>query len=169
MNTYILQVPLIGQKSVPLGQKPKAPFQFTHGFNACWYASACMVGYYHEAGPRVGLPDEWAVDLGLDYRRISELAKAEGLKAVPRPEDKFDGDAWIKLLKAHGPIWAAGNFGLNGGLHAIVVTGVRDGIVLYNDPWEPMAKQKPAQSIDVLLLDVPDALLAKGGFRKIRR
>jgi hypothetical protein len=168
MANYILQVPLIGQRIANTGTQP-LPLKHGHGFNACWYAAACMVAYYHEAGPRFGLPDVWAKDLGLDFREISSLAKEEGLQTVPRPQGDLNGDAWISLLKKHGPIWAAGKFGAGGALHAIVITGVRDGIVLYNDPWEPAAKQRPSQALEMLLLDLPDALLAKGGVRKVRR
>jgi Papain-like cysteine protease AvrRpt2 len=168
MASYILQVPLIGQSIANTGTQP-LPFKNGFGFNACWYAAACMVAYYHEVGPRFGLPNIWAKDLGLEFRKISKLARNEGLEAVPRPQGEFNGDAWISLLKKHGPIWAAGEFGPNGGMHAIVVTGVRDGIVLYNDPWEPAAKQRPAQALEYLLLDLPDALLVKSTTRKATR
>jgi hypothetical protein len=160
-DTYTLHVPLIGQRIA-------GPVPFLKGLNACWYASACMVAYYHEVGPRPGLPDVWASDLALDSEKICELAKAEGLKAVPRPEGELDGEAWIKLLKAYGPIWAAGKFGQFGGGHAIVITGVVEGMVVYNDPWEPMVKKVPAISIACKLLERPNALLAKGGVRKVR-
>jgi hypothetical protein len=168
MTSYVLQVPLIGQAIANTGTRP-LPFKNGFGFNACWYAAACMVAYHHEAGPRLGLPDVWAEDLGLNFSKISALAKAEGLQAIPRPRGELNGDAWISLLKKHGPVWAAGNFGAGGGLHAIVITGVRDGIVLYNDPWEPAAKQRPWQALELLLLSLPDALLAKGGIRRVRR
>jgi Papain-like cysteine protease AvrRpt2 len=167
MSEYILKVPLVGQKSgydgKPLVQPNAHGRMQQHGFMACWYASACMVSYYYKAGPRLGLPPVWKADQGLTVQAIDLLARAEGLKAVPKPDGGLTADNVISLLKAHGPIWAAGRFldGFPQAGHAIVLSGVREDHVFYNDPWEPKAKQRPWQWINVNLLPLHNALLAK--------
>jgi hypothetical protein len=134
-----------------------------HGFMACWYAAACMVSYFYAAGPRLGIPPVWKADQGLTLAAIDLLAKAEGLKPVPKPAGGLTPESVIALLKAHGPIWAAGRY-LDGhpqAGHAIVLTGVKGPFVLYNDPWEPRAKQRASQWINAQLFALPNALLVK--------
>jgi hypothetical protein len=167
MADYILEVPLVGQKlgydNRPLMQPDAQGHPQQHGFMACWYAAACMVSYYYKAGPRLGLPAVWKPDRGLTLQAIDELARAEGLKAVPKPTGGLTPENMIALLKAHGPIWAAGRFldGYPQAGHAVVLTGVKGPFVLYNDPWEPMAKKRAWQWINASLLSLPNALLAK--------
>ena len=169
MADYVLQVPLVGQKvgydAKPLMQ-PNAMGQMQqHGFMSCWYASACMVSYYFRKGPRLGLPLVWKPDNGLRARQITNLARAEGLKAIPKPVGGLNADNVVALLKTYGPIWAAGGY-FDGDSepwmgHCIVLTGVRGQFVLYNDPWEPKAKQRAWHWIDANLADLPNALLVK--------
>src|SRR5690348_4477784 len=63
MSDCQLNVALVGQKvgydGKPLMQRDAKGVLKQHGFMACWYASACMVAYYREAGPRLGLPEKW--------------------------------------------------------------------------------------------------------------
>ena len=167
MADYILQVPLVGQKvgydAKPLMQMSVQGQMQQHGFMACWYAAACMVSYFYAAGPRIGLPPVWQADQGLTLAAIDQLARAEGLKSVPKPAGGLTSDNVITLLKTYGPIWAAGRY-LDGhpqAGHAIVLTGVKGPFVLYNDPWEPRAKQRSWQWINSNLLNLPNALLAK--------
>lgn len=168
MADYILQVPLVGQK---VGYDGKALMQpdahghlHKHGYMACWYAAACMVAYYDRPGPRLGLPSVWKADQGLTLTAINQLARTEGLKAVAKPRGGLTADNVIALLKANGPLWAAGHYldGHPAAGHAIVLTGVKGPFVLYNDPWEPKAKHRPWQWIDRQLLNLPNALLARG-------
>ena len=167
MADYALQVPLVGQKvgydHKPLLQ-PSAQGQMQqHGFMACWYAAACMVSYHYAAGPRLGLPQIWQADQGLTVAAINQLATVEGLKAIPKPAGGLTAENIVALLKAHGPIWAGGRYldGYPQAGHAIVLTGVKDPFVLYNDPWEPKAKQRSWQWINSNLFHLPNALLAK--------
>jgi len=164
MPDFVLSVPLIGQKSgydgAPLLRPNEDGVPTLHGRMACWYAAACMVSQYFRAGPRNGLPAVWAADAGLTAASIQELAKAEGLRPIPKPAGILTEPAVEGLLRKHGPIWAAGRY-LNGSPHAIVLTGVRGAWVLYNDPWEPMAKQASASWLSILMLNIPGALLAK--------
>jgi hypothetical protein len=163
MAEYILKVPLVAQMSEQdvMQQKDVNGVRRWSGENACWYASACMVAYYYEPGPRQGIPQIWLDNIGLYQYNISLLARVEGLKAVPKPRAGLTSDTLIDLLKTHGPIWASGSYGGGGGGHAIVITGVRDKTVFYNDPWEPRAKMTTCEWIDANLLSSPYAMLAR--------
>ncbi|KVN30678.1 hypothetical protein WJ63_07805 [Burkholderia pyrrocinia] len=138
-----LDVPLVGQQTasdgtpltLPAGKQGLHP----HGQQACWYAAACMVSYHFRPGPRRGLPKIWLKDKGLDINSIDKLATAEGLRKLDRPTPVVTAEWLADVLVKHGPIWAGGAF-LYGSAHAIVVTGVQDSVVFYNDPWEPRAK-----------------------------
>lgn len=100
---------------------------------SCWYASACMVAYFREAGPRLGLPDVWDANTGLSFGAVANLAKVEGLSVFPQPNvGRFSGADLYAALKQAGPLWCAGmwyGFG-----HAIVLTGVDGNKVYFNDP-----------------------------------
>lgn len=100
---------------------------------SCWYASACMVAYYREAGPRLGLPDVWKANTGLSFGAVDNLAKAEGLSVFPHPNvGKFSAADIYAALKQAGPLWCAGlwyGFG-----HCIVLTGTDGKNVIFNDP-----------------------------------
>ena len=75
--------------------------QLSHGHEdptGCWYASACMVGYFFEAGPRLGLPRLYsrplsdgrlghyatgsAAALAANPNHHNDLARHEGFEAV---------------------------------------------------------------------------------------
>ncbi|HET9646437.1 MAG TPA: papain-like cysteine protease family protein [Burkholderiaceae bacterium] len=167
MSDYVLNVPLVGQKTGhdgrPLMQPGPGGALVPHGFMACWYAAACMVSYYFAPGPRLGLPRVWAADRGLSVAAIHELARIEGLKTVPKPASGLTVDVVAKLLQAHGPIWAAGRYldGYPQAGHAVVLTGVKGEHILYNDPWEPRAKMRHWTWIDSRLLGLSNAMLVK--------
>jgi hypothetical protein len=170
MAECILKVPLVAQMNEQdvMQQKDAKGVRRWSGEKACWYASACMVAYYHEAGPRFGIPDVWVDNMGLAEYNIGTLASTEGLMAVPRRGWRLTSKQLIELLRAHGPIWAAGIFGSAGGQHAIVITGVRNKTVFYNDPWEPMAKQTSVQWIHANLLRTKYAMMVRNPVRPIQ-
>src|SRR6266540_698244 len=90
----------------------------------CWYASACMVAYYFEAGPRIGLPKKWEANKGINptLGDFTALAKAEHLVPVTALNRVRTEPELEKLLRASGPIWCAGLwYGLP---HIVVLTGV---------------------------------------------
>ena len=61
------------------------------------------------------------------------MAKAVGLKSVPKINMSHSWTMLANLLTMHGPLWAAGHW--YGPPHVIVITGVRpDGTVYVNDP-----------------------------------
>lgn len=164
-NYRILDVPLVGQRKNSDGtwlmlEKGNEGLQ-PHGDMACWYAAACMVSYYRRPGPRRGLPKLWLKDQGLPPASIIDLAKAEGLIPLDRPEHDEDTAEWLAThLKTYGPIWASGAF--RGVAHVIVVTGVQDAVVFYNAPWEPAAKFMDVKTFRRLLGAYKNCLLVKG-------
>lgn len=102
---------------------------------SCWYASACMVAYYRRAGPRLGLPDKWVANTGIDIPDFIQLAQNEGLKPVRRPGGNWSSGALEASLAVHGPIWCAGHW--DGFPHIVVLTGVDGNQVFINDPAGP--------------------------------
>jgi cysteine protease avirulence protein AvrRpt2 len=102
----------------------------------CWYAAACMVRYYFEAGPRLGVPKAWADNKGLPMADFATLAKNEHLVSVPFPSNRqWSQDDLAVVLETKGPIWAWGMW--DGVSHIVVLTGVEDGNIHYNDPSGP--------------------------------
>ena len=112
-----LEVPLVSQRRT----------------NSCWYASACMVAYYREQGPRLGLPERWAANTGIGIADFVRLAKAEGLSSIPFPAWSTLSARLLEMVVGYcGPIWCAGQW--DGVPHIVVLTGVADGNVYINDP-----------------------------------
>lgn len=113
----------------------------------CWYASACMVGYFFEQGPRYGVPEIFNrahpkhtqhQAIGADWQdRL--LIQREGLEIVPNSDrtQNYTVDQLQQLLEAKGPIlfyWTKTHGGSSYG-HASVVVGVKSPhTVIYHDP-----------------------------------
>ncbi|QRR11686.1 hypothetical protein FPJ27_27750 [Burkholderia sp. MS455] len=84
---------------------------------------------------------------------------------VTRPEEDEDIAEWLEAnLKLYGPIWASGSF--HRLAHVIVVTGVQDTNVFYNDPWEPAAKVMDAKMFRRMLGRYKNCLLVKDSLKK---
>ena len=117
---YKLSVPLIAQSKS----------------DTCWHASSMMIWRYWQyktgrAGPMNTLIPKWTSNNPVSPTDFINLAKKVGLKALPVKSYFTAGDL-ERMLKDHGPIWCAGFwFGVG---HIIVLTGVDDQIVLFNDP-----------------------------------
>ncbi len=89
----------------------------------CWYASACMMGYFFEAGPRQGLPRLFTMPLsdgrlghfatGSDGALAAnpnhhrDLARNEGFEAVPNcsTDHAYRLDEVETRVRDHGPIF----------------------------------------------------------------
>lgn len=120
----------------------------------CWYASACMVAYYFEAGPRLGVPELFKLDLGdgllghyatgsgpanrLSANHHDLLAQREQLEPVPKcaTSHHYTLDELEELLRERGPIffyWMKTHGGNTYG-HASVIIGVDDTGIIYHDP-----------------------------------
>ena len=55
MTDIILSVPYVSQLNIGGGPAHGG----RHDPTGCWYASICMLGYYREAGPRLGVPEQY--------------------------------------------------------------------------------------------------------------
>jgi len=112
--------------------KLKVPFCRQRVSMECWYASACMVAWYFEAGPRLGIPKTWVNNKGLSPQEFVRLAKNEHLIPVRGANSRWTAASLEHLLLTKGPIWCAGFwYGLP---HVVVPTGVDDSTVFLNDP-----------------------------------
>jgi ABC-type bacteriocin/lantibiotic exporter with double-glycine peptidase domain len=99
---------------------------------SCWYASVCMVAYFREAGPRLGIPERWNANTGIDLNDFITLAQAEGLVSIKSPTSNLTEQQLEVFLRNNGPIWCAGMW--DGVPHVVVLTGVEKGKVYINDP-----------------------------------
>lgn len=99
---------------------------------SCWYASVCMVAYYREAGPRLGLPDKWNANTGINLNDFIKLAKVEGLSSIKPPNLDLTEQQLEIFLRNNGPIWCAGRW--DGVPHIVVLTGIENNRVYINDP-----------------------------------
>ena len=86
---YCLNVPFVTQ----LGIGAHAPGGGIDDPTGCWYASACMVAFSFEAGPRLGVPSLYKPGLG------SEPAPGGGRR--PRGGHEVIGSGSIPTLKAN--------------------------------------------------------------------
>jgi hypothetical protein len=149
-----------------MGVKLKVPFitQLGIGSHAggtgrndptgCWYASASMVGYYFEAGPRQGVPELYKRALGgsqlghyatgsqqantLEARHHDLLADRENLAPVAKcaTAHSYTIDEIENLLRMGGPIfmyWMK-THGSNTYGHASVIIGTQGQNLIYHDP-----------------------------------
>lgn len=147
----------------------------------CWYASACMVGAYHEEGPRLGVPELFNRALpggGTGHQRISEnmaiagfggrvdafllLAKREGMDAIPSGADPLfyietaDIEPW---LRQRGPIMFC--WRKNGYDHCSVITGVEGSDIHYHDPESAPSSVMAERSFNSLRLRFRWGLMAR--------
>jgi hypothetical protein len=134
MAHLVLDVPFVSQ--LGFGD-PTNPRDDPTG---CWYASACMVGNFFEAGPRLGAPQFYKPGLGVDARgrriaghqalQITDypvLMKNEDLVPAPRPaSETWTTGALAGLLRQYGPLMVVWTKSLNGQRygHASVIVGV---------------------------------------------
>lgn len=113
----------------------------------CWYASACMIAYSFEAGPRQGVPELYSMPIpqpdgttttghwNISYDWLPTLMANEHLAeldgGLPASVAELDlalrkwGPIFLPWLKTHG----GNTYG-----HASVIIGVGDSNVIYHDP-----------------------------------
>jgi hypothetical protein len=136
-------------------------------WTGCWYASACMVGYYFEAGPRRGLPEIFVAGQGhlatgsdaayaLEQKHHDLLAKRENLIAVEQCSSthQFTLEEIESLLKDGGPIfmyWTKSTGSSSYG-HASVIIGTTSAGIIYHDPE-----------------NAPDSVMSIGTFNNVRQ
>ena len=133
----------------------------------CWYASACMVGYYFEAGPRLGDPTLWTPQGHQPISDSTNLAKNEHLVEVAYPV----GNAWtaaglIDLLTKYGPqlvSWTKTHNGATYG-HCSTLIGVDDKTqeVIIHDPEKAPDTRMPLATFNSLFMwGIRDGMLRK--------
>lgn len=152
MTDILLDVPFVTQ--VNIGGHVGAGHGRTEQMG-CWYAAASMLGYYREAGPRLGVPAQYVkpdgtpqgVDAKGDIQPLGmsnnypALVENEGLTLIPLPADKkWTSDKLAELLRDCGPCYMRTKiFDANGvflGGHIIVLIGVKStaNVVIVHDP-----------------------------------
>jgi Papain-like cysteine protease AvrRpt2 len=125
---------------------------------SCWYAGACMVTYYREAGPRLGIPRAYQFNTGIFPFQFGVLARNEGLKPVTISQGATAEQLEV-LLNKHGPLWCDGDW--FGAKHIIVLTGVDTSAneVFFNDPDGGVAKQNSVTWFNQHLSRLVDGVL----------
>ena len=105
--------------------------------NTCWHASAQMIWFYwqgihHRQGPMNTLAASYKSDMGVRPEQFVILAAKAGLKKVDYSFNTYTSAIIQRLLLQYGPLWCAGFwYGVG---HIIVLTGVDDNNVYFNDP-----------------------------------
>lgn len=122
-----------------MGVRLDVPLVHQQKTMSCWYASACMVAYFREAGPRLGIPDRWVANSGIGLADFVLLAKNEGLVAINSPSAALTEQQLEVMLRNYGPLWCAGQW--DGVGHIVVLTGVDSGNVYINDPNPAVGKR----------------------------
>ena len=138
MASIYLDVPYVTQ----LGFGDPAHPQ--NDWTGCWYASTCMLAYFFEAGPRLGLPEKYDAAKGyhasMSNSDYPKLMANEHLEAIALPSSKqWAADDLAGYLRKYGPISFGWNkTGKTGQVygHRSVLIGYDDGVdqVIFHDP-----------------------------------
>jgi hypothetical protein len=104
--------------------------------DCCWHTSAMMIWMYWQAqtgrqGPMDTLTPTYVRNSGISPQEFITLAGRVGLRALPIKNLHASADLFAYLTN-RGPIWCAGHWFGPG--HIIVLTGVNDAEVQFNDP-----------------------------------
>jgi hypothetical protein len=113
--------------------------------NCCWHTSAYMVWLYWQqngkgAGPMNTVAPKYAVadTVGIYPQEFITLAQKVGLYKLP-VKNYHSADDLHSYLSAGGPVWCAG-FWFGPG-HVIVLSGVNNETVYFNDPDRGVKKE----------------------------
>ncbi|MDB4733102.1 hypothetical protein OAF42_01530 [Planctomicrobium sp.] len=107
--------------------------------NSCWYACLRMLKGFHTGNtqitesPKIKNLKSWFT--GRSYKEIdkTELEHlVHGARAIDRNVDYVD---FYDFLKANGPFMGGGAVGLFGMGHAIFIYGLKEGVLMYHDPF----------------------------------
>ena len=144
----------------------------------CWYSSACMLGFYFEAGPRLGDPSLFNRRVGnfkdgsvmMGHQAINDttiLQKNENLVEVPYPTKKeWTIDALAMLLKKWGPQLISWNKTHNASTygHCSALIGVDDKqkqVIIHDPENEPNKRIGISQFNKVFMWNISDSMLRK--------
>lgn len=100
---------------------------------SCWHASARMLYAYRRNASTHPLPNRYHENTGIGAAEFIALARAVGLRTLPKVNQSYGWQMLESWLKRYGPLWAAGQW--NGANHIVVITGIDpNGVVYVNDP-----------------------------------
>ena len=176
MSRIVLDVPFVTQ----LGFGNPANLKNDH--SGCWYAMACMIGGFFEAGPRLGVPHLYQAGYGSladgtathGHRVLNPGTADEALflsnedldRVSPPAGNRWGAEALAMLLRRHGPIgfyWIKTAGGATYG-HASVLIGIDAGTVVYHDPENGPRSTMPLAEFNRLLYwDCPTVMLRRKG------
>ena len=147
-NFIDLDVPFVSQRDIGIHTGTKSHSEQ----NGCWYASTCMVSYFWEIGPRLGVPEQYTSqpdhhDPAGMGARYDQLVDNEGFQKYPVPtSNTWTIEELFNVVKDKGPCYVRRGFrdkkgNLTGG-HAIVLKGANKDTkqVAMLDPWEKYTK-----------------------------
>lgn len=127
----------------------KVPVAAQEKPNCCWHTSAYMIWLYWQqngkgAGPMNTVADSYAIadTTGISPPGFITLAQKVGLYKLPVKNQHSASDL-SAYLDAGGPVWCAG-FWFGPG-HVIVLTGVNNDKVCFNDPDRGVKKEGTVQ------------------------
>ncbi len=152
-SAMYLDVPFVSQLDFGGNQHLDDP-------TGCWYASACMIAYSFEAGPRQGVPELYSRPLPqadgtvrtghwtISHDGLPTLMANEHLVelATELPESPA---ALEEQLRRWGPLfmpWITTHGGNTYG-HASVILGVRGGNMIYHDPENAPRSEMPLETM----------------------
>ena len=176
MAQIVLEVPFFTQ--LGFGD----PGNLKSDYTGCWYAMACMIGAFFEAGPRFGAPQLYKAGLGsfADGRPthghealVPGTPAEQGFLDVEQLEKltspairKWNAEDLGMLLRKYGPIgfyWIKTSGGNTYG-HASVLIGIINGTVVYHDPENgPKATMGLAEFNQRLYWDCPTVMVRRNG------
>jgi Papain-like cysteine protease AvrRpt2 len=160
MASIYLDVPFITQLGYGQDKSLSDP-------TGCWYASACMLGYYFEAGPRLGDPSLWTPQGHKVIQDSKTLQKNENLVEVGYPAGKaWPLDDLADLLRKYGPqliSWTKTHNGATYG-HCSALIGTDDGrdeVIIHDPENRPNTRMKRADFNKQFMWNIPDSMLRK--------
>lgn len=160
MASIYLDVPFITQLGYGQDKTLSDP-------TGCWYASACMLGYYFEAGPRLGDPSLWTPKGHKVIQDSKTLQKNEHLVEVAYPANKaWTLDALADLLRKYGPQLISWRKTHNGNTYghcsALIGTEEKGTQVIIHDPENaPNTRMSLADFNAKFMWNIPDSMLRK--------
>ncbi len=138
--------------------------------NCCWHTSAYMIWLYWQqsgrgAGPMNTVAAKYEVaDTTVMYpTEFITLAQKVGLCGLPVRNQHSESDLF-NYLRDGGPVWCAGYWFGPG--HVIVLTGVGEGKVYFNDPDQGVKKEGTVKWFnEKLATQLPGCLMVKDPVR----
>lgn len=172
MASIYLDVPYVSQLGFGNKSDPR------NDPTGCWYVSACMIGYYFEAGPRLGDPTLFTLNVGqfkdgtpmVGHDVIvdgTNLMANENLVEVAYPANQqWTCNALSDLLRKWGPLlisWTKTDGGNSYG-HCSTLIGALsgEGQVIIHDPENAPNKRYGIKKFNEMFMwGIPDGMLRK--------